>query len=94
MSMSAVDYSGVLAELAEAAKAARDDPEIDYLQGKAYAGMGRTQDAVTALKRAIELNPLDPSPYYQLGLAYEELGQTELARQTLERMQHLKQTSR
>ena len=36
---------------------------------------------------------MDPGPYYQLGLIYRKLGQADLARQTLERMQHLKQTT-
>ena len=36
---------------------------------------------------------MDPGPYYQLGLTYRKLGQTELARGILERMQHLKTSS-
>ena len=35
---------------------------------------------------------MDSAAYYQLGLTYRKLGQTELARNILERMQHLKQT--
>jgi tetratricopeptide (TPR) repeat protein len=90
MTMPAVDYPGVLSELAHAEKRTPNDPEIPYLRGKAYVGMNRDQDAVAALKRAIELAPLDPGPYYQLGLAYRRLGQIELSRQILARMQHLK----
>jgi hypothetical protein len=37
---------------------------------------------------------MDPSPYYQLGLTHQKLGQTELAREMLDRMQHLKQSSK
>jgi regulator of sirC expression with transglutaminase-like and TPR domain len=54
--------------------------------------MNRYPDALIALKRAIELRPMDPAPYYQLGLTYRKLGRSELARETLERMQHLKET--
>ena len=90
MTMPTVDYPGVLSELAQAEKRTPNDPEVAYLRGKAYVGMNRDQDAVAALKRAIELAPLDPGPYYQLGLAYRRLGQTELSRQTLGRMQHMK----
>lgn len=88
-----VDYTAVLAELAQAEKSAPADPDVFYLRGKAYLALNRSQNAVTALNRAIELRPMDPGPYYQLGLTYRKLGQTELARQILDRMQHLKQTA-
>jgi Flp pilus assembly protein TadD len=94
MSMAEVDYPGVLAELAHAEKRNPGDAGIFYLRGKVYVAMNRNQDAVDALRRAIELGPMDPSPYYQLGLTYQKLGQTELAREMLDRMQHLKQSSK
>ena len=56
--------------------------------------MNRNQEAVAALKRAIELAPLDPTPYNQLGVAYRKLGQPELARETLNRMELLKKEER
>ena len=90
-SMDPVDGPAVLAELAQAEKTAPDDPDVFYLRGKVYVRMNRYQDAVAALKRAIDLRPMDPSPYYQLGLTYGKLGQSELARQILDRMQHIKQ---
>jgi Flp pilus assembly protein TadD len=52
--------------------------------------MNRNDEAVAALRRAIELAPMDPSPYYQLGRLYEKLGKKELARELLARMQYLK----
>jgi hypothetical protein len=41
-----------------------------------------------------ELGPTDRSPCYRLGLTYQKLGPTELAREVLDRMQHLKQSSK
>ncbi len=93
MTMEPVDYPAVLAELTQAEKSTPGDADIFYTRGKAYIAMNRYQEAVTALRRAIALAPMDPGPYYQLGLTYRKLGQTDLARQILNRMQHLKQTA-
>jgi tetratricopeptide (TPR) repeat protein len=90
MTMNPVDYPGVLAELAQAETRTPTDGVIFYLRGKVFAAMNRNQEAVIALRRAVALRPMDPGPYYQLGLTYRKLGQTDLARQTLDRMQHLK----
>jgi tetratricopeptide (TPR) repeat protein len=90
MTMDPVDYPAVLAELARAEKSAPADADIFYIRGKVLVALNRHQEAVTALRRAIALRPMDPSPYYQLGLTYRKLGQSDLARQTLDRMQHLK----
>jgi tetratricopeptide (TPR) repeat protein len=87
-----LDAPGILAELALAEKKAPRDADVFYLRGKVYIAMNRYPDALIALKRAIELRPMDPAPYYQLGLTYRKLGRSELARETLERMQHLKET--
>jgi tetratricopeptide (TPR) repeat protein len=84
------DYPAVLAELAQAEKRTPNDADIFYLRGKSYVAMNRLREAVPALQRAIELAPLDPGPYYQLGLAYRKLGQADAARQILDRMQYIK----
>ena len=75
--------AGFTAIYIQAEKNAPNDADIFYLRGKAYAEMGHSQEAVTALQRAIELRPMDPAPYYQLGLTYRKLGQSERARQIL-----------
>jgi tetratricopeptide (TPR) repeat protein len=93
LAMDPVDAPAVLAELAQAERSTPNDADIFYLRGRVYVAMNRYQDAVAALQRAIELRPMDPSPYYQLGLTYSKLGQTELMRQILDRMQHLKTTA-
>ncbi len=91
MTMDPIDYPKVLAELAQGEKTSPSDPDIFYIRGKVYVATNRYPEAVTALKRAIELRPMEPSRYYQLGLTYRKLGQVELARQVLDRMEHLRQ---
>jgi Flp pilus assembly protein TadD len=46
--------------------------------------------ALAALRRAIELWPMDPGPYYHLARLYEKLGQKEMAKNTFARMRYLK----
>jgi Flp pilus assembly protein TadD len=90
MTMDPVDHPAVLAELAKAEKSTPADADIFYIRGKVFVALNRYQEAITALRRAITLRPMDPSPYYQLGLTYRKLGQLDLSRQILDRMQHLK----
>jgi len=94
MTQDPVDYPAVLQVLAQAEKRSPADADVFYLQGKAYAALGRNPEAIAALRRSIELRPMDPAPYYQLGLTYRKAGQVELSRQVLSRMEHLKQTSK
>jgi tetratricopeptide (TPR) repeat protein len=89
--MDPVDYNGVLQELARAEKATPNDADVFYLRGKAYIAQNRLSEAITALKRAIELRPVDSGAYYQLGLTYRKLGRAELAREMLQRVEYLKQ---
>ncbi len=84
-----VDYPKVLDELAMAEKAAPADPDVFYLRGKVYAATNRSQEAVAALERSIDLRPLDPSPYYQLARLYQKLGKPDLAKQTFARLKVL-----
>jgi len=87
-----VDYPAVLRVLAHAEKSSPGDADVFYLRGKAYAALDRTQEAIAALRRSIELRPMDPAPYYQLGIVYRKAGQAELFRQTLARMEYVKKT--
>jgi serine/threonine-protein kinase len=43
--------------------------------------MGRFTDAESSFRRAIEIQPLDGSNYYWLGLTLEQLGRVEEAKQ-------------
>ncbi|MEO8126976.1 MAG: tetratricopeptide repeat protein [Bryobacteraceae bacterium] len=92
LSKNPADYPAVLHMLAQAEKSTPLDWEVFYVRGKAYAAIGRNQDAITALRRAIELRPMDAAPYYQLGTVYRKAGQPELARQTFQRMEQVKKT--
>jgi tetratricopeptide (TPR) repeat protein len=91
MNVELVNAPAVLSELSKAEKITPGDADIFYLRGKAYETMHRYMDAVAAYEHAIVLRPLDPAPYYRLGLAYRNLGQMDLSRQILDRMQHVKQ---
>ena len=84
------DYPKVLDELSLAENKAPSDPEVFYLRGRACLAMNRNDEAVAALRQAIELAPMDPGPYYQLGRLYEKLGNTKLSKELLTRMQFLK----
>jgi tetratricopeptide (TPR) repeat protein len=90
MNLEPVDYAGTLDELTLAERASAPDAELFYLRGKVYLATNHSGDAAAALERAIELGPMDPSPYYQLGRLYEKLGQPQRAKDTFARMQYLK----
>jgi tetratricopeptide (TPR) repeat protein len=85
-----VDYAKTLDELALAEQKSPLDAEICYLRGRVYMATNRGGEAVAALRRAIELAPMDPGPYYQLGRLYEKRGQTQAAKDIFARMQYLK----
>jgi Flp pilus assembly protein TadD len=93
LTLDPVDYPGVLRTLAQSEKSTPNDADIFYLLSKAYVATDHAEDAVVAFQRAIELRPMDPRPYYQVGLVYSKLGQVELSRQTLSRMAHVKQAA-
>ena len=93
MTMDPVDYRSVLQVLVQAERNAPSDADIFYLRGRAYVAMDRIQEAIAAFQRAIGLRPMDPAPYYQLGLTYRKAGQPELSRRILTRMEHMKQTA-
>ena len=47
--------------------------------GRALIQLGRPNEAVEHLQRAVELAPRNPEPHYQLVLAYRRLGRTQEA---------------
>jgi Flp pilus assembly protein TadD len=61
-----------------------------YELGKALLLAGNAEAAAAALRRAIALNPADPSPHYQLARALEKMGKTDEARQEWQRFAELK----
>lgn len=83
------NYQHVFEELSVAEKQTPGDPEVFALKGKTLFALGRYAEAVQPLQRAIELNALDPSTYYQLARVYQKLGKTDLAREQFERVKYL-----
>jgi len=84
-----VDYSKVLDELVQAENSAPLDPDVFYQRGKVYVAMNRYDDAVAALRRSIELRPMEAGPYYQLARLYQKLGQSKLAAEEFQRVKYL-----
>ncbi len=89
LASSHVDYPKVLDELAQAEKSSPLDPDVFYLRGKVYVAMNRYDDAVAALRRSIELRPMETGPYYQLARLYQKLGQSTLAAEEFQRVKYL-----
>jgi len=69
---------------------APQNPDVWYNLGKAQVLAGRSAEAETSLRKAIQLNPKDPSPHYQLARALEKLGRIDDARLERERFSELK----
>jgi tetratricopeptide (TPR) repeat protein len=84
------DFNRALDHLARAEKVSPTDPDIYYLRGKIHLTLGRYQEAVEALRHAIALAPTADTSYYQLGVAYQKLGQTALAKEQFDRMTYLR----
>jgi tetratricopeptide (TPR) repeat protein len=89
LASSHVDYPKVLDELVQAEKSSPLDPDVFYLRGKVYLAMNRYNDAVAALRRSIELRPMETGPYYQLARLYQKLGESKLAAEEFQRVKYL-----
>ncbi|HOM71885.1 MAG TPA: tetratricopeptide repeat protein [Armatimonadota bacterium] len=68
------DYTTAVAELEQATMEDHEDFKAFLYLGAAYAGVGRYNAAIGALKRAAELRPDDARVHYNLGQAYEAAG--------------------
>jgi tetratricopeptide (TPR) repeat protein len=82
-------YPAILRELALAERSTPADPDVFFLRGKVLAALGRQQEAISALRRSIELRPMEPGPYYQLAKLYQKLGKAGMAREQFERVKIL-----
>jgi tetratricopeptide (TPR) repeat protein len=87
------DYSRVLDELSEAEKSSPLDPDVFFLRGKLYMAMNRYDEAVAALRRSIELRPMETGAYYQLARIYQKLGKSNLAAEQFQRVKYLESAS-
>ncbi len=63
---------------------------VYFLLAKAHRNLGQAQDALTAVRRSIDLCPSFIAPNYLLAQLYRETGRLELARRTLERVERLR----
>ena len=82
-------FEQVLAELEEAEQIRASDPDIYLLRGRVYRAQERYEEAIQALNRALELDPLSQSAHYQLALAYRDAGRPELSFRRFEILQQL-----
>ena len=87
------DYGKVLAELTQAERKTPSDADIFYLRGKVFTQTNRYDEAATELRHAIDLRPMEPGPYYQLGRLYQKLGKPELAKREFDRLKYLEENS-
>jgi Flp pilus assembly protein TadD len=68
------DYTQAVSNLEQATIQNQEDYKAFLFLGAAYAGAGRHNAAIGALRRAAELKPEDPRVHYNLGQAYEAAG--------------------
>jgi predicted Zn-dependent protease len=70
----------------------RKDIRVAYVDlGAALMQMKRNTEALTALKRAVELDPTQPDAHFRLGRLYQSMGEKEKARVEFAKVQELHQ---
>lgn len=78
------DYDGAVKILSQLMLVAADDPRVVSEYGKTLTQQGRAQDALPFLTRASELQPDNWSVYSAMGVAYDQLGDQNAARNAYE----------
>ena len=68
------DTTTAISELGLAAELATDEPWVHYLHGSTLLNSGQHAEAVVALKKAIELEPLHAESHFALAQALEKGG--------------------
>ncbi len=72
-------YEEAAAAFAELLQASPDNGALRASYGGALGALGRYDEALEQLSKAIELEPLNPEPYHNRALIYEHRGDTEAA---------------
>ena len=85
LALSEKDSVTAVSELGLAAELAMDEPYVHYLYGSTMVATGQHADAVGALRKAIELEPLYAVAYASLGDALAGSGDKSGARTAYER---------
>jgi tetratricopeptide (TPR) repeat protein len=93
LNQESADYAKVLDELTLAARSSPADPDVFLMRSKVYVALGRYDDALVAVRRSIELRPMEPGPYYQLARVYQKLGNSEMAKEQFQRVKYLESAS-
>lgn len=83
-------YDDAIHTLSQLMLVASDDPRVVSEYGKALAERGRAAEAVQFLTRATELQPRDWTLYSAIGVAYDEEGDQNSARQSYDHALALK----
>ena len=87
-------YEAAALNLREALRLNPRFPEAYFESGLIALAEGKLQSAVEAFKKAISLDPQLAPAHYRLGLAYQRLGDAELAKQELDKFRALKNDER
>jgi len=78
------DLEAALRQLAVAEAANPDDPRIPYLTGELLFEAGRFEEAAARYRRTTQLDASRAKVFYQMGLAYKEIGDRPRAVNALE----------
>ena len=78
----------------EATKRNPNSPRNFFLTGKALTKLGKDENAVRWLERAVELDPGYHESWYLLGQTYRKLGRNAEAKAALERFEEARQNPR
>jgi tetratricopeptide (TPR) repeat protein len=78
------ELDAALLQLAAAEAASPDDPRIPYLKGELLFEAGRFAEAAASYRRTAQLDASRAKVFYQMGLAYKEIGDRPRAVYALE----------
>jgi len=74
MALDAKDTTTALTEMDLAVQIRGDDPTLRYIYGFSLATSGKYKEAEEQLRKAIEIDPVFPTPYAQLGEVLDKQG--------------------
>lgn len=87
--LNASDWAGVLARVEEACRSGRESSELWHMKAKALASLGRTELALQACVRSLELDKVNKHTYLIQGLILSELDREQESEDSLRRALYL-----